>query len=127
LDVAKKGTSPKIAAIGRELEDGETRLLDLSPFSRESGILNNMSADASPFDGWTPDQIALARRWVETWKLAGAELERIARQELREQDTYRDIELLCGTADYTRPPWAPQPTSGLVELQRWFMRAAKRE
>lgn len=86
-----------------------------------------MSTKSSPLEGWTPEQIALAKRWVETWKVAGEELERIARKELREMDTNRAIELLCGTTDYTVPPWAPEPTSGLVELQRLFMRAAKRD
>lgn len=55
---------------------------------------------------------------------AGADLERIRRKELRELDTYRTIELLCGPADYTCPPRAPKPYSGLVEQQRWFMKAA---
>jgi hypothetical protein len=59
--------------------------------------------------------------------LAGTELERIRREELRNLDTYRAIELLCGNADYTTPPRAPRPTSGLVEQQRWFMKAAGRE
>jgi len=86
-----------------------------------------MSKQPSPFANWTPEQIALGRRWVETWKLAGADLERIRRQELRELDVYRAIELLSGPGDYTAPPRAPRPTSGLVEQQFWFMQAAGRE
>ena len=68
-----------------------------------------------------------ARRWVETWKLAGEDLERIHRKEVRELDTYRTIELLCGPADYTQPPRAPKPWSGLVEKQEYFMRAHHRK
>lgn len=68
------------------------------------------------------DESELTRRWVETWRMAGPELERIRRRELRELDGYRAIEMLCGRADYTKPPWAPRPTSGLVELQKWLMR-----
>lgn len=86
-----------------------------------------MHNEPSALASWTPDQIALGKRWVETWRLAGADLERIHRNELRELDTYRAIELLCGPADYTRPPRAPKPSSGLVEQQRWFMKAAGRE
>lgn len=86
-----------------------------------------VSSNPSPLDAWTPQQLADARRWVEAWKLAGPDLERIRRQELRELDTYRAIELLCGTADYTKPPRAPRLTSGLVEQQQWFMRLANRE
>jgi len=86
-----------------------------------------MSNESSALTNWTPEEVALGKRWVETWRLAGADLERIHRKELRELDTYRAIELLCGSADYTLPPRAPKPTSGLVEQQRWFMRAPGRE
>lgn len=86
-----------------------------------------MNDKPSALDNWTPEQIALVRRWVETWKLAGEDLERIRRKELRELDTYRAIEMLCGPADYTVPPRAPKPTSGLVEQQRWFMKLASHD
>lgn len=81
----------------------------------------------SALAGWTPEQLALAKKWVETWKLAATELERIRRRELRELDTYKAISLLCGSADYTKPPYAPKPWSGLIEQQRWFKKAAGRE
>ena len=86
-----------------------------------------MNEEPSALASWTPEQIALGKRWVETWKLAGPDLERIRRKESRELDTYRTIALLCGPADYTRPPHAPKPTSGLIEQQRWFMKAAGRD
>ncbi len=75
---------------------------------------------------WSPDQIALARRWVKVWQQAGPRLERVRREELRRLDQQRAIALLCGEADYTVPPRAPRPTSGLVEQQRWFMKMASR-
>ena len=62
----------------------------------------------------------LTKRWVDTWELAGSDLERIRRDELRRLDTFQAISLLCGPADYTRPPFAPRPWSGLVEQQLWF-------
>jgi hypothetical protein len=86
-----------------------------------------MHKQPSALAGWTPEQIALGKRWVETWKLAGADLERIRRREIRQLDTYQAISLLCGPADYERPPRAPKPYSGLVEQQRWFMKAAGRD
>jgi len=86
-----------------------------------------MSELPSALASWTPDQIAAGERWVETWRLAGQDLERIRRLELRKLDTYRTIEMLCGPRDYTRAPRAPQPTSGLVEQQHWFMKAHTRE
>lgn len=86
-----------------------------------------MGDGTSALSSWTAEEVADAKRWVETWRLAGRDLERIRRQELRELDTYRAIEMLCGPADYTRPPRAPKPNSGLVEQQRWFMKAHGRK
>ncbi|HWO00285.1 MAG TPA: hypothetical protein VNS63_13560 [Blastocatellia bacterium] len=86
-----------------------------------------MNDEPSALASWTLDEIAVGRRWVETWKLASKDLERIRRKELRELDAYRAIAMLCGPADYTRPPRAPKPYSGLVEQQRWFTKAAGRE
>jgi hypothetical protein len=86
-----------------------------------------MNEKPSALATWTPEQIALGQRWVETWKRAGVDLERIRRKESRELDAYRSIALLCGPADYTRPPYAPKPSSGLIEQQRWFMKAAGRD
>jgi hypothetical protein len=77
-------------------------------------------ARGSALAGWTPEQIALGRRWVKAWKDAGPELERIRREELRGLDARKAIALLCGPADYRVAPRAPKPTSGLVEQQRWF-------
>jgi hypothetical protein len=76
---------------------------------------------------WTPEQIALGKKWVDTWQLAAKDLERIRRKEIRELDTYKTLLLLYHTADYTQPPYAPKPWSGLVEQQRWFKKAANRE
>jgi hypothetical protein len=75
---------------------------------------------------WTPEQIALGKRWVQTWREAGPELERIRRQELRQLDPARALALLCGPADYRTAPFAPKPVSGLVEQQRWFLKARDR-
>ncbi len=62
-----------------------------------------MNDEGAALDSWSAEQVADGKRWVETWKLAGPELERIRRQELRELDTYRTIAMLCGPADYTVP------------------------
>ena len=86
-----------------------------------------MKNQPSTLADWTPEQIALGKRWVETWQLAAVDLERIRRKEIRELDTYKTIRLLCSSADYTHPPYAPKPWSGLVEQQYWFMKAAGRE
>jgi hypothetical protein len=84
-----------------------------------------MTSNSSALEHWTAEQIAQGKRWVEIWKLAGADLERIRRRELRELDTFRAIAQLCGPeATPLRPP---RPCSGLVEQQRWFMKAAGRD
>jgi hypothetical protein len=76
---------------------------------------------------WTPEQLALGKRWVETWKLAVVYLQRIRREEIRQLDTYKTISLPCRTAVYTKAPYAPKPWSGLIEQQRWFKKAAGRD
>ena len=81
-----------------------------------------MDSGRSALDTWTPEQVALGRTWVKTWRDAGPRLEAIRRRELRELDTFSAIALLCGSADYHQAPRAPKPTSGLIEQQRLFAR-----
>jgi hypothetical protein len=81
----------------------------------------------SALANWSPEQIALGKRWVATWRLAAHDLERIRRKELRELDSYKAISLLCHSADYTKAPYAPKPWSGLVEQQELFKKAAESE
>lgn len=81
----------------------------------------------SALTGWTSEQLAQGRAWVAAWKEAGEALEAIRRDELRRLDPQLAIALLCGPADYQVPPRAPKPTSGLIEQQAWFMKAAGRE
>ncbi len=63
----------------------------------------------------------LMRRWVETWRRAGQELDQIRRQEIEATDTTEAIRQLFGSA---APPQdiPPRTTSGLVEQQAWFAR-----
>jgi len=67
-----------------------------------------------------------AVRWMRAWKSAGPALERVRREELRTLDGRKALALLTGTADYTKEPRRVRPTSGLVEQQRWFMKARGR-
>jgi hypothetical protein len=62
-----------------------------------------------------------------TWRLAGEDLERVRGREIRALDSFEAIQRLYSSADYTRPPYAPTPWSGLVEQQRWFKKASERE
>lgn len=65
-------------------------------------------------------------RWMQAWREAGPALERVRRDELRRLDGRRAIELLTGPADYRQEPRKARPSSGLVEQQRWFMKARYR-
>jgi len=86
-----------------------------------------MSSGTSSLANWTPEEIENTKKWVETWRRAGPELEKIRREEVRNLDAFKTISLLCGRADYTIEPRAPKPTSGLIEQQFWFMKVARRE
>jgi hypothetical protein len=86
-----------------------------------------MQPERSSLADWTPEQIAQGKSWVLAWKSAGQVMEQLRRSELRQLDAQRGIALLCGPADYRVAPRAPKPTSGLIEQQRWFMKAAGRE
>jgi hypothetical protein len=86
-----------------------------------------MSSGTSSLASWTPEQIAHGKIWVKAWREAGPILEQLRRDELRRIDGQRAIALLCGPADYRLAPRAPKPTSGLVEQQYWFMKAARRD
>lgn len=79
-----------------------------------------MSSRPSALDAWSPEQVALGRRWVQIWQYAAPRLEAIRRRELRELDAFTAISWLCGSADYREGPRAPKPTSGLVDQQRLF-------
>ena len=86
-----------------------------------------MSNESSSLKNWTPEELANGRRWVQAWREAGRDMERLRREELRQLDPQRAIALLCGPADYHVPPRVARPSSGLVEQQYWFKKAARRE
>jgi hypothetical protein len=76
----------------------------------------------SALASWSPEAVAEARRWVRTWQDAAPRLAEIRRRELKALDPFTAIALLCGPANYREAPWAPKPTSGLIEQQRLFAR-----
>ena len=75
-----------------------------------------MPQQASPDD--------LRKRWVETWRRTGEELERLRRAEIESVDTREAIRQIFGSHGGTHSPAlpAPSPTSGLIEQQAWFAR-----
>ncbi len=64
----------------------------------------------------------MIRRWVETWKQAGPELEAIHRREIREADNLKVLSALEGAFNHALRTRPPRPSSGMVEMQEWFAR-----
>jgi hypothetical protein len=79
--------------------------------------------------GWRYDEVVtkdqnerdLLRRWVETWRRAGVELEEIRRREIRATDTQQSIRQIFGD-DGAADSSPARTTSGLVEQQALFAR-----
>jgi hypothetical protein len=71
-------------------------------------------------------QRELLRRWVDTWRQAGPELDEVRRSEIESADTPEAVRQLFGTGEDPIDIPPPLATSGLVEQQAWFakMRAA---
>lgn len=67
------------------------------------------------------------RRYVEGWQHAGPELERIRREELRAMDDRMDLDGMDALADIGVRYGTPRTTSGLVEMQKWFMKFARQQ
>jgi hypothetical protein len=66
------------------------------------------------------------RYLVKLWDTTGPLLERIRREELRDLPyDWRDVDTLLELGDYYDGP--PRTTSGLVEMQKWFMKLAKKQ
>ena len=62
----------------------------------------------------------MIRRWVATWKEAGPELERIHCREVREADNLEVLAVLEGAFNHALRTLPMRPSSGLVEMQKWF-------
>jgi hypothetical protein len=63
------------------------------------------------------------KQWVETWKRAGPELERVRREELRAFRHEDSVELIDSLLELGVQFGQVRTTSGLVEQQRLFMKA----
>jgi hypothetical protein len=68
------------------------------------------------------DEREMMRRWVETWKRAGPELEAIRREEIRAADNVKVLDLLEDAFNAALESRTPRPSSGMVEMQDWFAR-----
>ena len=71
------------------------------------------------------DEREAMRRWVETWKQAGPELEAIRRREVKELDTLETLACLEDAFNYAVRNVPPRPSSGLVELHEWLAKLSR--
>ena len=69
------------------------------------------------------DLSAQLRLWVQTWKEAGPKLEAIHRREIREADNLQVLASLESAFNHAARTMPPRPTSGIVEMQKWFAKA----
>ena len=70
-------------------------------------------------DNRSVEERELMRRWVETWKRAGPELEAIRQREIREADNAQALLSLESAMNFAlRSP--ARRSSGMVEMQRLF-------
>ncbi len=60
------------------------------------------------------------RKWVETWKKYGPELEAIRQQEVRDADNALSLAQLGRAFDYATRSRPPGESSGMIEMQRLF-------
>ena len=62
----------------------------------------------------------MIRLWVQTWKEAGPELEKIRLQEVREEDNLLSLRILARLFNLATRTEPLSDTSGLVDMQRYF-------
>jgi hypothetical protein len=61
-----------------------------------------------------------AQLWVQTWKDAGPELEKIRLREARDQDNLLTLRLLAPAFEHAIRTQPPDDSPGIVEMQRHF-------
>ena len=73
----------------------------------------------------TMEEKAQVRRRVAAWEAAGRVMERLRREDTVGTDTLEAVKALLGPCDFTREPFLPRPSSGLVEQQALFKKLAR--
>lgn len=62
----------------------------------------------------------MIRRYVETWREAAPLLDAIRHKEIREADNLKVLAILEGAFNHALRTLPPRPSSGIVEMQKWF-------
>lgn len=68
----------------------------------------------------TDEEKKLTLKWIECWRKAGPELERLRREDIRNADTASAINILDDAFESAILHFPPRQDSGLVEQQRLF-------
>lgn len=79
-------------------------------------------SDENSLAEWSPEQVALGRRWAQARAEAGAFKDQLRREELRRADTVQSLQRLAGAFESARHLGKPKPSSGLVDQQALFAR-----
>ncbi len=66
----------------------------------------------------TPERREMVQAWVDEWKVRGAFLEKIRRQEIRDTDTQQAFRAFAGLATYYIERRPKTTSSGLEEFYR---------
>ena len=87
-------------------------------------------SDSSPYkpksvEEMSPEELELTRRWVETWKRAGPELQRIKDEELANYNHEEHWPAIDQMLQWAHGNARPRTTSGLIEMQKYFMKWRK--
>ena len=62
----------------------------------------------------------LTLKWIECWRKAGPELERLRREDIRQADTRKAVKAFAGMVKAALRTLPARSDSGLVEQQRYF-------
>lgn len=66
----------------------------------------------------TPERREMLQAWVDEWKIRGAFLEQVRRQEIQATDTQRALKTFRGMVTWANETHGLRPTSGLAEYYR---------
>jgi hypothetical protein len=73
------------------------------------GELSFIFHNSMSLEEMTPEERANMKRWVDTWKVAGPELERMREEELHSDSTIRAFEIFEGMAFLATRDYPPEP------------------
>ena len=73
----------------------------------------------------TDEEREKMRIWVNNWKETGEILEKLRREEIRNLNITEEIMSLSDASEAALKMYPPKLTSGLIEMQRLFMRQRK--